>query len=316
MSQNTTDNQKIEEDFFYGSKISHRAKQKLFRRMRQKVQMKKKKIVCKQDDNYSIASFSDFHLGLRNGIREFQGNEDEACSFIDFMEAEYNTNLILGDFYGIIENKGKIDLIRHRYPRLSERIESFQYKIFGNHDNKVKENYLYHPWQASYVDNYKGKNFQAIHGHQFDRYNKNAERGLGARLARGHSFWENRIRRNMKRIKDRYKLPDQVSTIFQLIRILTFEYNIEQYAELYGFDIILSGHIHYPTVKKFPSGVVYINNGSCLDRYMFSHIQPNIDKYEIREWHPKTQQVTIVRTMEDARYSQWIASIAQSGLFS
>lgn len=297
--------------FFFGTSLKRRG-QKASRQ----TLSREATLIDGNKEDISIASISDFHLGLRNGSREYQGNEEEACRFLDFLQQEYDLVMVLGDFYGIVENKGRVEPIRHRYFRLSERVEAMSPKIYGNHDYKLSKDYLFHPWQVSYVNNFRGKNFMATHGHQFDRHNRNAEKGLGAHLARGHSFWERRIRRNMKQIQDRYHLPKQTMTIFQLIRILTFEYNISQFVEQFGYDIILTGHIHYPTVKRFPNGSIYINNGACLDNYTYSHLKPNQDVYEVRQWDPVTEEAIVVRELEDGRFSPWIGSFVQSGIFS
>lgn len=263
----------------------------------------------------SIASFSDFHLGLRNGSREFQGDENQALEFINYLTNEYDLVLALGDFYGALENKGKIEEIRKRYPRLSQKVESLEYKIWGNHDFKLRKSYRHDPWQASYVNLFNGKRFFALHGYQFDRFNKNPRQGIGTRLAQGHSFWENRLKNNFQKMRKRYRIPEQVTSYIQLIRILTFERNIKKFAEHFGIDIILTGHMHNPSVKRFTGGQVYINDGSCVKEYTYSHILPYDDIFEVRRWDPDTGETSIVSTMERIKYSPWIGSLTEGSLF-
>jgi hypothetical protein len=72
--------------------------------------------------------------------------------------------------------------------------------------------------------------------------------------------------------------------------------------------------MHNATVRRFPNGQLYINNGSCVKEYLYSHILPFDQVYEIRRWNPLTAQSEVIRQVEETRYSPWIGRLMENWL--
>ncbi len=116
-----------------------------------------------------------------------------------------------------------------------------------------------------------GKRYLVLHGHQFDLVTRTAP--WIAKLGdRGYEFtiWINRIvNRIRRRLGMRYwslskfiKLRVKKATML----IGRFEDSAIHYAQEHGFDGIICGHIHNPTISMHPDGLVYLNSGCWTDR--------------------------------------------------
>lgn len=116
-----------------------------------------------------------------------------------------------------------------------------------------------------------GKRILVMHGHQFDLVTRTAP--WIAKLGdRGYEFmiWMNRIfNRIRRRLGMRYwslakfiKLRVKKATMI----IGRFEESAVHFASEHGYDGIICGHIHNPSISSEHAGPVYLNSGCWTDR--------------------------------------------------
>jgi len=116
-----------------------------------------------------------------------------------------------------------------------------------------------------------GRKFLVLHGHQFDLVTRTAP--WIAKLGdRGYEFtiWINRIvNRVRRRLGMRYwslakfiKLRVKKATMI----IGRFEESAVHYAQEHGYDGIICGHIHNPSISMSADAPAYLNSGCWTDR--------------------------------------------------
>lgn len=140
-------------------------------------------------DNNQLFVISDLHIGDSSKKDSFSKSEKDGLldSFLDFVEKEDGSLLILGDLLELWLYKpdsvlsGRKDLL----DRLNEMPVTF---VAGNHDNLVLnlDKSSIHPFfnktSAPFIKTIGGRRFKFMHGHEFDPFMTETIRKCGQKL--------------------------------------------------------------------------------------------------------------------------------------
>ena len=141
-------------------------------------------------ENRQLFVISDLHIGDSTKKDSFSKNEKDGLldSFLDFVEKEQGSLLILGDLLELWLYKpdsvlsGRKDLL----DRLNEMPATF---VAGNHDNLVLnlDKSSIHPFFnrtcEPFIKTIGGRRFKFMHGHEFDPFMTETIRKCGQKLA-------------------------------------------------------------------------------------------------------------------------------------
>ena len=107
---------------------------------------------------------SDIHLGDKSGSEDFQYDK-EFLDFLKWTDGKASEIVILGDLYELWQSR--LEKIIWKHYEVIQALQAREKKItyiFGNHD--------FLPFARTQPEYCRQDNIYAVHGHQFDEYNK------------------------------------------------------------------------------------------------------------------------------------------------
>ena len=177
---------------------------------------------------------SDLHIGDGSKKDNFAVNADKFRLFLEMIGND--TLYCIGDSYELWQCEYD-DCVR-KYSDIYKRL-TFATQIEGNHDSSLS----FSKWHV--LDN-----ALLIHGHQFDKYNKDgAKWGKWITKAFG---WIEPIFPNLQIVDRLWRDNDKY---FQPLYDMAVKYNC---------DTIIFGHTHIPA-NEFRNGIHFLNAGSWVD---------------------------------------------------
>lgn len=108
---------------------------------------------------------SDIHLGRGDGSDDFH-RDDLFLKFLEYAEKKASELIILGDLYELWQSD--LEDIYWAHPEVIRKLHSMKnvIHIFGNHD--------YLPFSKLVPEVYTSERVTALHGHQYDEFNRQA----------------------------------------------------------------------------------------------------------------------------------------------
>jgi len=106
---------------------------------------------------------SDIHLGDGTGIDDFH-RDDLFLNFLDYADRRASELIILGDLYELWQSD--LEKIFWSHPAIIQKLQGMKNvtHIYGNHD--------YIPFSRLCPEIYEGEKIVALHGHQYDQFNR------------------------------------------------------------------------------------------------------------------------------------------------
>lgn len=247
-------------------------------------------------NKYKTVWISDIHLG------SYGCNARILCDFLKELKKEgVQTLYLVGDIIDIwamsrtgVKNwKPAHTKVIELILELARKGTSVHY-IIGNHDECFRgliEKYaIIHAIDGVYVHNeatYRsvdGRDFLVIHGDQFDVVTRHHK--WVARI--GDWAYEKLLKMNRVVAYCREKCGLEYWSLSAYMKtkakeavkfINDYEDNVARYAEMKGFDGVICGHIHHPTIKEL-RGITYMNDGDFVESCSALVEYPN-GKFEI-----------------------------------
>jgi len=224
---------------------------------------------------------ADPHIGDKSDTDDFIG-EEVFLEFLNDTDRNGFQLVILGDicerwqslFYWIFKKYKRVwDKLASMYPT--------PLFILGNHDSDRKGKHTGHILKKKYgLDSsyeliYHGILF--IHGHQFDRYNRQGA-VIGWLTAKVGGFIESHIYPDIDKdfIKFRRYIQPKKS-------IVNYPREVAMYAKRKGVKTAVFGHTHEKCAKKYFGNMDVLNPG-CLVNGHFDYLEFQNEKREQKEW--------------------------------
>jgi UDP-2,3-diacylglucosamine pyrophosphatase LpxH len=223
-------------------------------------------------EKYRTVIISDVHLGIR------ESKSDELIKFLD--SVRFDTLILNGDIIdgwalktGSKWKNKHTDCIK-KILKISEKTDVIWLR--GNHDDflddflplaitlgKLKIDREYEHLSAN------GKTYYVIHGDIFDVFITKmgwlAKIGsVGYDIALRLNYWYNEWRkyRGLPYFSLSKKIKDGVKSVVKLVT--NFEVHVTEVAKDKGYDGIICGHIHQPSIKVI-SDTEYMNSGDWVE---------------------------------------------------
>lgn len=231
--------------------------------------------------NMKIAVISDLHIGPIGPTHQLGHSDDEFCEFLDRLEESHDKIILLGDIFETLMPlvPGQFDQSLQEclwdHPKLVDRFNGEKYVyVAGNHD-EVSETLL--NAHNTYSILHKDTAVIFAHGHQFDLIMKHAKwlatticwlGGIGMRIG---------LKKVYQTISEK-----AISHAFSFDKTKSsFQRRAVDYAREKGFDIIVTGHTHMPTINDH-GDVIFMNSGTCtFSRICYLSLDLEKDQYKI-----------------------------------
>lgn len=222
-------------------------------------------------NHYKTIVLSDIHLGTK---------DSKAKELFRFMKQYSCEKLILnGDIIdGWQLKRGSKWKKRHTrmirlFLKVSERFKTKVVYVRGNHDDFLDEIIPLNFGNISIVKDYilksGQKKYWVLHGDVFDTITTNI-RWLAKMGDFGYSIllWMNKVY-NARRIRKGlpyYSLAREIkSKVKQAVSyISSFEHELVDLAKARGYDGVICGHIHHPSIENYGS-IEYMNSGDWVE---------------------------------------------------
>jgi UDP-2,3-diacylglucosamine pyrophosphatase LpxH len=220
-------------------------------------------------NKYKTIILSDIHLGLK---------DSKSREVVEFLTDNTTDRLILNgdiiDGWALSRGskwKGKhMDCVK-KIIKLSKKSEVIY--LTGNHDEFLRE---FSPTRIGYIkimDNFVlesgDKKFLVLHGDVFDMFITDMKwlakiGSVAYDLALFINRWYNRYRKLVGKdyLSISKKLKDSVKIATKFIG--DFEDHLVNLSKKRGYDGVICGHIHQPTIKTI-NNVVYMNSGDWVE---------------------------------------------------
>lgn len=195
----------------------------------------------------------DLHIGDGSGTDNFKVNAGKFRRFIQMAKDTGGVLYLVGDTYELWQSD--FESIFETYRFLCSYLMS-QKIVRGNHDSilKVPDRLITH-------------NTLIIHGHQFDKYNKN-NRSLGKWITRVYGIIEPYCKLDVidKLWRDNEKYLEPLAKL----------------AKQQDCDTVIFGHTHL-TLDEYKDGTHFLNAGSWIEEHCH-YIKYDDGVYTLNEW--------------------------------
>lgn len=232
-----------------------------------------------------IAALSDFHIGARHHTDGFRHDLARFVRFLERLEAEHDTIVLLGDIYqtdhALVPTasaaRRMLDAARRRVPALTERFATAPYvHVHGNHD-AIAGAALGAPERLRLPGRFP---VLLIHGHQFDPV------AVRAQWAADLGTWSTgRLRAVGLRPLAWWLEQRDVAIKHQRFRGPQGPYarGAQQLVHEHAVPIVVMGHTHCPDITPLRPGVM-VNTGTCSGgRTMWAGIDTERGTIEVHE---------------------------------
>lgn len=234
-----------------------------------------------------LAIISDLHLGANDRADVFGHRDDDFLAFLDFLEANFEQIVLLGDVYETLHgplpiNPGRrLRRAQRAHPRLAARFESEQYVyIHGNHDRvALRREKAPEAWLLER----NGTRVLFTHGHHHDRLIRHAR--PAAELGSWLGGWALRLglgplARRVTAIEERLRASEDPESC-------GFQAWATELARERGADIVVTGHTHMPA-RHTHDDVVYLNSGRCCrGNFNFATLDTSDGSHALHEEWPR-----------------------------